>query len=434
MSTVVIIGRKNVGKSTLFNRLIGIRQSVVYKEPGVTRDRVYGEVLWCGRTFDLIDTGGFYPDEQSVLENKINQQIMYGIEESDLVYFVVDGKEGLHPVDEDIAEQLRRANKSIILLVNKSDSKKALYIEGEFAKLGFKKMFSISAEFGSGIGDLLDETLRIIPVSSLQKTQHDTRIIILGRPNAGKSTLLNYITQTERAIVDEAPGTTRDTISARVAHGEETLEFIDTCGLRRRSRIRDSIEFYSTVRAIKAMNHCDIALLVFDTSTGLVDQDRRIAAMVISKAKGLIVVAAKSDLIQRSQVKKIVPATLMSLKSYGFVPVLPVSAHQGTNIDALLDLITQVHHELTKRIPQKTIKEIQGGIQSPSDGDLIALKQVGTKPPLFQATLSVSVKEEYIKYLRNTLRHYFNFKGAPILIRTRIVRKRAPLHAGRDQV
>lgn len=432
MSTVVIIGRKNVGKSTLFNRLTGIRQSVVYKEPGVTRDRVYGEVQWCGRAFDLIDTGGFYPDEQNVLENKINQQIIIGIEESDLVYFVVDGKTGLHPVDEDIAEQLRKTSKPIFLLVNKSDSKEAIHVIGEFARLGFKNMHTISAEHGSGVGDFLDETLRLLPTTLIEKTNCSTRVTILGRPNAGKSTLLNCITESERAIVDDEPGTTRDSISARVQHKNEMLEIVDTCGLRKRTRISDSIEFYSTVRAIAAIDQCDIALLVFDTSQGIVDQDRRIAGMVISKTKALIVVPAKSDLIKKSQVKKIIPATSQSLKSFDFVPIVPVSAHAGTNIKTLLDTVIAVKHERTKRISHKTIQSIIKNFQPPSDGALLTLKQIGTQPPLFLATVTVSVKAHYIKYLRNTLRHYFGFVGVPILIKTRIIKRRTPLHAKRN--
>ena len=251
MATIVIVGRKNVGKSTIFNRLIGLKQSVVYSEPGVTRDRVYGEMLWCNRRMNLIDTGGFFPEENADLAQKIHQQILYGIEEADLIYFVVDGIQGMQPADEDIAQQLRKTNKPIFLIINKMDSKQARFAGNEFTALGMNCCFEVSAEGGTGFGDLLDATIQTLPPDPSRTSTTAIRVLILGRPNAGKSTLLNVLAGKDRAIVDHAPGTTRDCVNAHFSFRGKTIEIIDTAGLRRKSRVRHSIEFFSVLRAMR---------------------------------------------------------------------------------------------------------------------------------------------------------------------------------------
>ena len=318
MSSVAIIGRKNVGKSTIFNRLTGMRMSIVYKEPGVTRDRIFGEVLWCGQVFDIIDTGGFFPDEDNHLAREITKQIEIALKDADLIYFVVDGKGGLKPGDEEICEQLRRMDKDVFLLVNKIDNKKDEIKALEFSKFAFDNTYLVSAEAGIGFGEVLDETVKILPKLKGVKEDKILRMLILGRPNSGKSTLLNSIIKEERAIVDEKPGTTRDLVNAKFIHNGQMIEIIDTCGIRRRSRVKEPIEFYSMIRAIKVIENADVVILIFDTTQGAVDQDRRIASLILSKAKGIIIAPNKIDLIDKKYHQKIIPSVRKSLEFLEF--------------------------------------------------------------------------------------------------------------------
>ncbi len=423
MSTVVIVGRKNVGKSTIFNRLIGTKLSVVFKEPGITRDRIYGEAEWCGRAFSVIDTGGFFPNEEHTLAQKINEQIKFGLEEADLIYFVVDGKYGLKPTDQEVCQYLRKFNKKIFLVINKIDRETDGIRALEFSRFGFKNVFNVSAEAGIGFGDLLDETMKILPKTNRVKTDKIIKILILGRPNAGKSTLLNAITKSKRAIVDEKPGTTRDLVKTKFVYKEKNMEIIDTCGLRRLSRVRRAIEFYSIIRATKFIEYANVALLIFDSTQGVVEQDRRIASLVLSKAKGIIIAPNKIDLIAKKNHPKIVTSTQKSFKSLEFVPIVPISAKLSTGIELLLTRILEIYSENRKFADKKVLSSIAKKLHPPPGGHLLNLKQTGTKPPIFRATLNRSVKESYSKYIRNTIRQYFGYTGVPILIKTRIVKR-----------
>jgi GTP-binding protein len=426
MSTVVIVGRKNVGKSTIFNRLTGMRANIVYKEPGVTRDRIYGEVQWCGRIFNIIDTGGFFANKREELAVKINRQIKYGLAEADLIYFVVDARSGLQHDDEDICRSVRKSNKPVFLIINKIDNKKAINEAFEFDKLGFSTSFQVSAEAGIGFGEVLDNTIKILPQIRKKHTQKAIKVSILGRPNVGKSTLLNALTEQERAIVDENPGTTRDIIRAVLHYRGRSIEIIDTCGLRRKTRIKDSVEFYSTLRTMNIIEDIDIAILIFDTSEGVVEQDRRIASMVLAKAKNLILAPNKIDLIKAKDQNKIVSSTYQSFKTLEFVPVVPISAKENKGLEQLLTRILTVNTEAHKFADKAIVGNLAQRLQKPTNGFLLSLKQVSTKPPLFRATLSVKVKEHYIRYLRKSIRQYFGFEGVPILIKTRVM-KRASL-------
>jgi GTP-binding protein len=424
MPTVAIVGRKNVGKSTIFNRLTGIKMAIVYKEPGVTRDRIYNEVEWCGRSFGLIDTGGFFPDEEFPLARSIQKQIETALQEADLIYFVVDGRSGLKPADEDIGTELRKINKSVFLLVNKIDSKSIQNNAMEFHKLGYDKMFLVSAEAGSGFGDLLDATLEVFPVIESAKEEKLIRLLILGRPNSGKSTLLNAIMNEERAIVDARPGTTRDLVNARLNYNGKTIEIIDTAGIRKRSRVKKPIEFYSVMRAIRMIERTDIAVLIFDTTMGVVEQDQRIAALVLSKAKGLIIVPNKIDLIKEEEHDKIMASTIQSLHFLDFVPIIPISAKTKTNIKQLVQKVLDIYKESDKAVGKRVLDDIIKNMKNPPAGEILKLRQVGRRPPVFRATLTTAVKESYIKYIRNTIRNYFGFAGLPILIKTDIRKKR----------
>jgi GTP-binding protein len=419
MPTVVIVGRKNVGKSTIFNRLTGMKLSIVYKEPGVTRDRVYNEVQWCGRSFDLIDTGGFFPDEDFPLARSIQKQIETALQEADLIYFVVDGRTGPKPSDAAISEELRKTGKKTFLIVNKIDDLRFEHHAAEFYKLGYDDVFQVSAEAGKGFGDLLDATLKVIPAPDRTRASALIRLLILGRPNSGKSTLLNAILQEERAIVDAKPGTTRDLINARFSYGGKKWEVIDTAGMRKRARIKNPVEFYSVMRAINSIDRTDITILIFDTTTGTVLQDQRIASLVLAKAKGLVIAPNKIDLIEQKHHQRIVASTQKSLPFLEFVPVVPISAKGHTNIDRLMQKALEIYQESGKIVSKQVLEDMSRTLKPPPRGEIIKLKQIGQRPPVFQATLTTAVKESYIKYLRNTIRHYFGFAGIPVLIKTR---------------
>lgn len=424
MSTVVIVGRKNVGKSTIFNRLIGMRLNIVYKEPGVTRDRIYGEVEWCSRVFNIIDTGGFFPDEENGLVGKINKQIKYGLEEADLIYFVVDGKSGLKPGDEEICQYLRKTNKKTFLLINKIDHRRDETKAWEFLKFGFENVFYVSAEAGIGFGNVLDRTIQIFPKAKRVSEDKIIKILILGRPNTGKSTLLNTITNQERAIVDEKPGTTRDLVNAKFTFQDKKIEIIDTCGLKRRSRVRKPIEFYSMIRTMKVIEPSDVVILLFDTTQGVVEQDRRIASFILSKAKGFVIAPNKIDLINKKNSRKIIPSTYRSFISLEFVPIVPISAKTNAGIITLLNCVLNVYAENSKIVDKGVLSNIAKNLKPPQGGALLSMKQIGTRPPIFRATLSTRVKDRYIKYIRKSIRNYFGFSGVPILIKTKIVHKR----------
>lgn len=423
MPTVAIVGRKNVGKSTIFNRLAGMRYSVVYKDPGVTRDRVYSEVQWCGRSFSLIDTGGFFPDEEFPLARSIQSQIETALEEADIIYFVVDGRSGLKAIDEEISSELRRTNKPIFLLVNKIDDKKIRHDAAEFYRLGHENMFLVSAEAGIGFGDLLDATLKQLPARRIREKTSCIRLLILGRPNSGKSTLLNAILQKERAIVDVKPGTTRDLVNARIKLNGKEVEIIDTAGIRKRSRIKEPIEFYSVMRAINMIEQTDITILIFDTTTGTVGQDQRIAALVLSKAKALIIAPNKIDLIASNKQHKIVSSTIKSMPYLDFVPIVPVSAKMRVNIDTLMQKVMDIYDESGKIAAQSVLDDIAKVLKPPPNGAVLKVRQTGHRPPVFQATLTAPARESYIKYLRHMIRNYLGFAGVPVLIKTKIRKK-----------
>lgn len=423
MPTLAIVGRKNVGKSTIFNRLTGMRYSIVYKEPGITRDRIYGEVEWCGRSFGLIDTGGFFPDEDFPLATSIQKQIETALEEADIIYFVVDGRTGLKPIDGEISSELRKVNKPIFLLVNKIDDKKVKHNAAEFYKLGHEKMFVVSAEGGVGFGDVLDATLEQLPAPRISKKTSRIRLLIMGRPNSGKSTLLNAFLGKERAIVDAEPGTTRDLVNARITFKGNEIEIIDTAGIRKRSRIKEPIEFYSVMRAIRMIEQTDITILIFDTTTGIVDQDQRIAALVLSKAKGLIIAPNKIDLIAPHEQQKIIPSTIKSMPYLDFVPVIPISAKTRESVPALMQKVMDVYEESDKTADPDTLNDITRTLKPPPHGEIFMLRQIGHRPPVFQATISSPAKESYIKYLRHAIRNYLGFAGIPVLIKTKVRKK-----------
>ncbi len=427
MPAIAIVGRKNVGKSTIFNRLLGMRLSIVYKDPGVTRDRLYGEMTWCGRNLDIIDTGGFFPDEELPLARKISRQIELALRESDLIYFVVDAKSGLTPSDEDISRELRRTGKPVFLLINKIDNRREDSKAFEFNKLGYRDIFPVSGEGGFGFGEVLDATLKILKTKPVPAGSADQviKILIAGRPNAGKSTLFNAILREERAIVDEKPGTTRDLINARFKHADRVFEMIDTAGIRRRSRVKEPIEFYSMMRVLHYIGQVDIVILIFDVSQGVVKEDCRIANLALAKAKGIVVVPNKADLVPSKDRRKILPSVQKSLDFIDFAPIIPMSAKDGRDVDTLLNHIVHVYAELNKSADRQVLESIVPQVKQPPGGMVNSIVQVGKKPPVFNVSITVPVRESYLEYLRNFIRKYFGFVGVPILMRTKIRRGNA---------
>ncbi|MEO0129099.1 MAG: ribosome biogenesis GTPase Der [candidate division WOR-3 bacterium] len=423
MATVAIVGRKNVGKSSIFNRLVGRRLSIVHETPGVTRDRIYGEVFWRGRIFNLIDTGGFFPEEENILARKIMYQIELALKQADLIYFVVDGRAGLMPAEQEIAELLRRLNKPVYLLINKIDNKSLLPVINEFYKLGFNKVFAVSAEGGIGFGELLDETIKLLPVIKIKKDTRLIKIAILGRPNAGKSTLLNTIIKEERAVVDEKPGTTRDLVNAQLIFKDKKIEIIDTYGLKKRSRIKEPIEFYSMMRVMHIIDDIDIGIVLFDVTQGVVHEDCHIASLLLSKAKGIIIAPNKIDLLNKQEYRKILHSTIESFRFVDFAPVVLISAKQNIGIDRLLQVIIDVYSELNKKANTKTLKDLPDSLKPPPNGRILKITQTDTNPPRFRVQTTIQLRENYIQYLRNTIRNYFGFSGVPIIIKTELTRR-----------
>ncbi|MEO0184518.1 MAG: ribosome biogenesis GTPase Der [candidate division WOR-3 bacterium] len=422
MPTVAIVGRKNVGKSSIFNRLVGKRLSIVHKTPGVTRDRIYGEVTWRGRIFNLIDTGGFFPEEKNILAGKIMYQIELALKQADVIYFVVDSRTGLMASDQEIANTLRGLNKPVLLLVNKIDNKSQESMIFDFYRLGFEKIFAVSAEAGIGLGEVLDETMKHIPVVRLKKGSRIIRTAILGRPNAGKSTLLNTIIKEERAVVDEEPGTTRDLVNARFVYKDMEIEIIDTYGLKRRSRVKEPIEFYSMMRVIHIIDEIDIGIILFDASQGVVNEDFHIVSLLLSKAKGMVIAPNKVDLVNKKDYNRLVNSTRESFRFVDFVPIIPISAKSSTGVDKLLQGVIDVYAELNKVADRSIVKKLPSMLKPPPDGEILKISQIGTKPPLFQIQTNTPLKENYIQYLRSSLRDYFGYAGVPLLIKTMIMK------------
>jgi GTP-binding protein len=421
MATVAIVGRKNVGKSSIFNRLVGKRLSIVHKTPGVTRDRVYGEVIWRGRMFNLIDTGGFFPEEDNILADKIMHQIELALNQADLIYFIVDGRTGLMASDLEIANILRPLNKPVLLLVNKIDNNSQASMVFDFYRLGIKKVYAVSAESGIGFGEVLDETKKHVPIMRLRRDARVIRMAILGRPNAGKSTLLNTMINEERAVVHEKPGTTRDLVNARIFYKDRPIEIIDTYGLKRRSRIKEPIEFYSMMRVIHIIDEIDIGIVLFDVSQGVVQEDCHIVSLLLSKAKGIIIAPNKIDLIRKKDYNKAVESSRESFRFVDFAPIVPISAKFNTAVERLLQVVIDVYTEFQKKADSHILRELPTMLKPPTNGEILRITQQGVKPPLFQIQTTAQLKENYIQYVRNSLRNYFSYAGVPILIKTKKV-------------
>ncbi|NMA86128.1 MAG: ribosome biogenesis GTPase Der [Tissierellia bacterium] len=429
---VCIVGRPNVGKSTLFNRITGRRIAITEDTPGVTRDRIYSEAEWLNKYFTLIDTGGLEPESQEIIPKNIRSQAEIAIETADIILFIVDGLDGLTPTDRDIADILRRSQKEVLLVCNKIDSKMAKDRIFEFYELGLGDPLLISAEQGLGIGDLLDEVIEHFPENKDTDYNEDIlKVSVIGKPNVGKSSLINNILGEERVIVTNIPGTTRDAIDTYFTYGEEEYLFIDTAGLRRKRSIYENVERYSVVRTLSAVDRSDICILVIDATEGITEQDTKIAGYAHEQGKGMIIAVNKWDIVEKeTNTSRDMERDIRN--KLGFVPYAPIvfiSAKTGKRVNRLFELLKIVNNNYSLRISTGVLNDIINEAvilnQPPSDkGNRLKIyygTQVGTRPPKF--VIFINKKElmhfSYERYLENQIRQYFGFDGVPIKLEFR---------------
>lgn len=425
---VALVGRPNVGKSTLFNRIIGHRQAIVHDLPGVTRDRHYAEAEWSGKRFTLIDTGGFVPASEDVMETAIREQAQIAIEEAQLVMFVVDGEAGVLPADKEIAGILRRAEKRVLLIVNKADSDRKEQGLGEFYALGLGEPFPVSALGGRRVGDLLDAVTQAIPPTDEDAGDPRLKIAIIGKPNVGKSSLVNALLQEDRHIVTDIPGTTRDPIDAVLKYYGEELLLIDTAGLRRKSRVKESVELFSAVRTVKSIERCDVAVILLDAQQGLEHQDLHIVETAVEKRKPIVLAVNKWDLIEKDQHTAAVfeRALRERLRLYDYLPIVFISAVEKQRIYKLIEIVKQVDAEQRKRVTTSKLNAVMGGeidahpphSRSGREIKIKFVTQVKTQPPVFAFFCNDPrlIDDSYVRFLENRLRAHFGFEGVPIVI------------------
>jgi GTP-binding protein len=441
---VAIVGRPNTGKSTLFNRLIGKQVAIVHPTSGVTRDRNYGEVEWTGKKFFLIDTGGFVPDSEEKFEKAIRTQVSQAIQEATEIIFVVDAKNGLHPADIEIAGMLRKnsGKKKIILVANKIDTVEKEPNLLEFYSLGIGDPFPLSAINGYNSGDLLDEITRDIPQFDENEKDDTIKFALIGKPNAGKSSITNALLNEERHMVTEVPGTTRDTIDSTIKYYGEDIILIDTAGLRRKTKIKESVEFYSTVRTYKAIERCNVAILVIDAAELLEQldkssdiktavfkldhQDVRIIEEVIKMKKGLLIVINKWDLVEKnSNTAKLVEQKITEhLKSYTFLKFIFISALTKQRIHKVISEAKAVYDErakkiLTSELNEHLLNDIRITPPQSMQGKEIKINyitQLKSSPPVFAFFVNDpdGIADNYRRFLEKKIREHFGFKGVPI--------------------
>lgn len=434
-SIVAIVGRANVGKSTLLNRLAGRRIAVVADLPGTTRDRVFAFVSWQGRDLTVVDTGGWQAEPATSLEQKVKQQVEVAIGQADAVIFLVDARDGSVAADEEIADVLRVVNKPIILTVNKVDSPKQANQAADFYRLGMGEPVAISAHHNLGIEDLMAAVLASLPPQPTgSRKSGEARLAIVGRPNVGKSTLLNALLGEERAIVHESPGTTRDSLDAVVSWGDKRIVLVDTAGIKRRGRVGSGVDYYSVLRALQAINRCDVALLLIDASEFVTAQDMHIAGYIIDAGKGLMLLVNKWDLVPLEHRERFKQILGRRLRFASYVPVGYICAKLGQGIGGILPLAWEIWQEGQRQIPPAEIDElVKQAVDShppPRTGSrrlrIARAHQDESHPATFivEANDPNLVHFSYQRYLENRLRQGFGFRGVPVkLIFTKAARK-----------
>jgi GTP-binding protein len=425
---VAIVGRPNVGKSTFFNRLIERREAIVNDESGVTRDRLYGHCFWNGKTFSVVDTGGYVENSTDVFEREISKQVLIAIEEADAVMFMVDVDMGLTDLDVAVADILRSSKKPVFLVVNKVDSNKKIVNSYEFYNLGLGELYCISAVTGTGTGELLDAVVKALPDKPNDEELDLPRITIVGRPNVGKSSLTNVLIGEERNIVTNVAGTTRDSINTRYNKYGYDFMLVDTAGVRRKSKVSEDLEFYSVMRSIRAIENSDVCLLMIDAEQGWESQDQNILNLIRKNKKGIVILVNKWDLIEKDSntLKEYREFIQERIAPFNDIPILFISALTKQRISDVLSTAMQVYENRIQRIPTGKLNEVMleaiENFSPPSTkGKYIKIKyvtQLPTPTPVFAffANLPQYIKEPYKRYLENQLRENFNLTGVPIVL------------------
>ncbi len=427
---VVIVGRPNVGKSTLFNRLTKSNNAIVDDSSGVTRDRIYGESDWNGKTFRVMDTGGYVPDSEELFETAIREQVEFALTEADAILFVTDGRLGLSPIDDEIARILRNSSKPAFVLVNKLDSSELGLNKSEFYSLGMEDVYDISALSGRNLGDVLDDL-----ISQLDFTQEGAeedqrlRLAIIGKPNVGKSSLTNALLGFDRSIVTEIPGTTRDSLDSVLKYYGKEIVLVDTAGLRRKTKVQESIEFYSNVRTYRALWESDVSVMMIDAQVGLEKQDQKIIQEAVRRRKGIIIAVNKWDLIEKDDktALEFEKEIKYKLGSADFIPIIFISALTKQRIYKLIDLTLELYDERKKKIPTAKLNEdlLAEIVKTPPPatptGREVKIRyvtQVGDYYPifLFFANETKYIPESYRRFLENKIRQIYGFNGVPITV------------------
>jgi GTPase len=429
MSNIVaIVGRPNVGKSTFFNRLIGERQSIVDNISGVTRDRQYGTSYWNSKNFTVVDTGGFVPDSTDVFEAAIREQVKIAIEEATVIIFLVDVTTGITDLDEEVASLLRRSKKPVFLVVNKVDNGQRLFEANEFWSLGFENTFFLSALTGSGSGEILDAVADHLSADELPQENRLPRFAIVGQPNVGKSSLTNALLGEDRNIVTEIAGTTRDSIDALYTKYDKEFILVDTAGIRKKAKVHENLEFYSVLRAIKAIEECDVCILMIDAQTGVESQDQAIFRLAQRRNKGIVLLVNKWDLVEKQtntarDVEKIIKERISPFTD---VPVVFISVHEKTRIFRAIEVALEVFENRNRKVKTSELNELLLDViertPPPSHrGKFVKIKYITQLPLAYPAFAffcnhPTHIKENYKFFLENQLRKNYNFTGVPITI------------------
>ena len=427
MSAIVaVVGRPNVGKSTFFNRLIKRREAIVDAVSGVTRDRHYGKTDWNGVSFSVIDTGGYLAGGDDSFEKEINKQVALAIDEADAIIFMVNVEEGLTSMDEAVAEMLRKCHKPILVAVNKVDSNNRRNDMHEFYSLGFEHLYALSSVNGSGTGELLDDLVALLPVKEPQEENTLPRFAVVGRPNAGKSSFINALIGEDRYIVTDIAGTTRDAIDTKYNRFGFEFNLVDTAGIRRKSKVKEDLEFYSVMRSIRAIEHSDVCILMLDATRGFESQDANIFWLAQRNRKGIVILVNKWDLVEKENntAKEYEAAIRKEIEPFTDAPILFISALNKQRIYKAIETAVAVYNNRTKRIPTRKLNEVMLPIienyPPPAiKGKYIKIKfctQLPTPMPQFAffANLPQYVKDPYRRFIENKLRENFDFNGVPI--------------------